>query len=109
MMNYTIKSSGGKQPVPVVAFADEKYALAGEFLLAEARSFRAAILAALDEPGTGKKKKSSFSGNAFSLEIHADTTKIVNDITGQECVVPTGEFRRLAIDYVSACRKAAQK
>ncbi len=104
MMNYTIKNTGGKNPVPVVAMEQEEYALAGEFLLAEARSFGKQIIAAMNETSLTPKKSGSFSGNAFSLEIYPETTKIINDITGQECTVPTGDFRRLTAEYVAACK-----
>ncbi len=103
MMKYTIEIDR-TIPAPIVKFADGKYALAAEFLLAEARTFGAAILAALDKGLVGGEA-SSFSGNVFSLEIHRDITQVVNDITDNECEIPTSDFRRLTSEYVEACEK----
>ena len=98
-MNYEIKITEHKRPLPYVVFEDEKYDLLGEFLLAE-RSFRRDILAAAnDDAGSA-----DFSGNAFSLEINRDTCRITNDLDGRELELPTSEFKAVLLDYIYALR-----
>ena len=63
-MNYEIKITEHKRPLPYVVFEDEKYDLLGEFLLAE-RSFRRDILAVANDDA-GSEESADFSGNAFS-------------------------------------------
>ena len=103
MLSYEIKSTGGKHPLPAVEFAEGKYALAAEFLLTEGRSFGREILSALDEVCLDGHTEGSFAGNAFSLAIQRNVTKIINDITDDDCEIPTGEFRRVMSDYYNAC------
>ena len=101
MMKYRIEWSGQDYPVPVVLFEEARYALAGEFLLAEARSFGPEIAAALAAPGT-------FAGNAFRLEIGPERTCVINDITGRECEVSTAEMRTLTADYLETLRRGGR-
>ena len=103
MMKYRIEIKQGKHPLPVAVMEDRKYELAGEFLLAEARSFDREILAALNQVVLDGKPASSFVGNAFSLEIAPKRTKICHDISDRECEVETGEFKKLVEDYLGAC------
>ncbi|MBR3457939.1 MAG: hypothetical protein IKH16_07280 [Selenomonadaceae bacterium] len=105
MIKYEIKRSGEAHPVPVVVFEEEAYGLAGTFLLAEARSFGAEILSALDEVCVGGRACSFFAGNAFSLEITPSFTKVVDDILGKECRISTKDFREIAGEYCRVCEK----
>ena len=102
MLKYKIEITGKKHPMPVVKFEDEGYALAATFLLAEARSFGREILAELDKVCLDGASAAGFSGNAFSLEIGPDTTKVVDDIMGDECEVPTREMKKLVEEYRKA-------
>ena len=108
MLKYKIEIEGKRRPLPVVTFEDERYTLAGTFLLAEARSFGKEIMAELDKVCVEGKSSAEFSGNAFSLEIGPETTKVVDDIMGDECELPTKEMRKLVEEYRKAnksCRK----
>ena len=69
MIKYEIKRSGEAHPVPVVVFEEEAYGLAGTFLLAEARSFGAEILSAMDEVCVGGRSCSFFSGMVCVLSL----------------------------------------
>ena len=102
-MNYEIKITEHKHPVPYVVFEDEKYDLLGEFLLAE-RSFRREILSLTNEVDLGSSESESFSGNAFTLEINKDTCKITNDSDGRELTVGTEDFKAVLLDYIYALR-----
>lgn len=102
-MNYEIKITEHKRPLPYVVFEDEKYDLLGEFLLAE-RSFRRDILAAANDVDPGTAETADFSGNAFSLEMNRDICRITNDLDGRELEVPTSEFKALLLDYIYALR-----
>ncbi len=102
-MNYEIKITEHKRPLPYVVFEDEKYDLLGEFLLAE-RSFRRDILAAANDVDPGSEESADFSGNAFSLEINRDTCRITNDLDGRELELPTSEFKAVLLDYIYALR-----
>ena len=99
MLEYRIERQG-RHSVPVVTFADPRYALAGEFLLAEARNFGEEILTVLCE-SLKEHKQCGFAGNAFRLEIAAEQTMIVNDITEKECVIDTKDFLDAAKEYVN--------
>ena len=109
MLNYRIEVEGKENPLPVVVFADEKYELAATFLLGEARSFGAEIVAALDEVTSGKKKTGAFAGNVFSLEIAPGTTTICDDISGKECEIGTQDLKKIAEEYAAAYQKLLQK
>ena len=98
MLKYRIEVKNKKNPVPVAVMEEERYDLAGEFLLAEARNFGAEILAALDQ-AVLRKKSGSFSGNVFSLETGTEITRIADDISDRICEVPTEEFRQMAMEY----------
>ena len=102
-MNYEIKITEHKRPLPYVVFEDEKYDLLGEFLLAE-RSFRRDILAAANDVDPGSAESADFSGNAFSLEINRDTCRITNDLDGRELELPTSEVKAVLLDYIYALR-----
>ena len=102
MLKYKIEIEGKQNPLPVVTFEDARYELAATFLLGEARSFGAEIVAALDEVMSGKKKTGAFAGNVFSLEITPETTKICDDISGKECEIGTQDLRKIAGEYCAA-------
>lgn len=99
MIKYKIRTVNSRRKFPEVVFEDEKYALIGEMLLAE-RSFLPQLLEALDSvlksDDTGN---ASFAGNAFSLFIAGDYTKITNDITGTETEAPTADLKKLVRTY----------
>ena len=103
-MNYEIKITEHKHPVPYVVFEDEKYDLLGEFLLAE-RSFRREILALTNEVDLGSSEAEIFTGNAFSLKLTKDTCTITNDGDGRELEVSTGEFKAVLLDYIYKLRE----
>ena len=107
-MNYEIKITEHKRPVPYVVFEDESYSLLGEFLLAE-RSFRREILSVTNDVDLGMSESERFTGNAFTLEINKDTCKITNDNDDRELEIGTGDFKTVLLDYFYALREIKVK
>lgn len=107
-MNYEIKISEHKHPVPYVVFEDKSYDLLGEFLLAE-RSFRREILSLTNDVDLGMSESECFSGNAFTLEINKDTCKITNDNDSRELEVTIKDFKAVLLDYIYALREIKVK
>ncbi len=107
-MNYEIKVTEHKRPVPYVVFEDEKYDLLGEFLLAE-RSFRREILSLTNNVDLDFSESESFNGNAFTLALTKDTCRITNVSDDRELEVSTGEFKALLLDYIYALRQIRVK
>ena len=107
-MNYEIKITEHKRPVPYVVLEDESYSLLGEFLLAE-RSFRREILSVTNNVDLGMSESERFTGNAFSLEINKDTCKITNDNDDRELEIGTGDFKTVLLDYIYALREIKVK
>lgn len=98
MLKYKIKTTHDRHPIATVEFEDEKYNLAGELLLAE-RSTLAQLLEALDGVLKTGGAADSFSGNAFTVYITKETTKITNDINGEEAEIATADLRKLTKTY----------
>lgn len=107
-MNYEIKITEHKHPVPYVVFEDKSYDLLGEFLLAE-RSFRREILSLTNDVDLGMTESECFSGNAFTLEINKDTCKITNDNDSRELEVTIKDFKAVLLDYIYALREIKVK
>ncbi len=107
-MNYEIKITEHKHPVPYVVFEDKSYDLLGEFLLAE-RSFRRKILSLTNDVDLGMSESECFSGNAFTLEINKDTCKITNDNDSRELEVTIKDFKAVLLDYIYALREIKVK
>lgn len=107
-MNYEIKITEHKHPVPYVVFEDKSYDLLGEFLLAE-RSFRREILSLTNDVDLGMSESECFSGNAFTLEINKDTCKITNDNDSRELEVTIKDFKAVLLDYIYALREIKVK
>ncbi len=107
-MNYEIKISEQKRPVPYLVFEDDKYDLLGEFLLAE-RSFRREILSITNDVDLGMSDSESFTGNAFTLDIAKETCKITNDSDGRKLEVATADFKAVLLDYIYALREIRVK
>ena len=107
-MNYEIKITEHKHPVPYVVFEDKKYDLLGEFLLAE-RSFRREILYVTNDVDLGMSGSESFTGNAFTLEISKDTCKITNDNDDRELEVTIKDLKAVLLDYIYALREIKVK
>ena len=85
MMEYTFRIKEGRKTIPIAVFADNRYALAGEFLLAE-RSILKEINALLKAEGDGE-----LSGNIFTLKLNGRDAEITNEITGSELTVTRDE------------------
>ena len=107
-MNYKIKITEHKHPVPYVVFEDKKYDLLGEFLLAE-RSFRRDILSITNDVDFGMSETESFTGNAFTLEINKDICKITNDSDNRELEVSAEDFKAVLLEYIYALREIKVK
>ena len=107
-MNYEIKITEQKHPIPYVVFEDEKYDLLGEFLLAE-RSFRRELLSVTNDVDLGLSESESFTGNAFTLELTKDTCKITNLNDDRELEVSTKEFKAILLDYIYKLREIKVK
>lgn len=107
-MNYEIKITEHKHPVPYVVFEDEGYDLLGEFLLAE-RSFRREILSLTNDVDLGIVESRSFTGNAFTLGIDKETCTITNDSDDRRLEVPTKSFKAVLLDYIYALREIKVK
>lgn len=107
-MNYEIKITEHKHPVPYVVFEDKSYDQLGEFLLAE-RSFRREILSLTNDVDLGMSESECFSGNAFTLEINKDTCKITNDNDSRELEVTIKDFKAVLLDYIYALREIKVK
>lgn len=98
-MKFKVKTTRGKRPLVEVEFEEHKYALAGELLLAE-RPFLGEIIKALNKTlGDENSAAESFSGNAFTIYITRETTKISNDINGEEVQTPTKDLLKLTKAY----------
>jgi len=107
-MNYEIKITDHKHPIPYVVFEDKANDLLGEFLLAE-RSFRREILSVTNDVDLGLSESESFSGNAFTLEINKDLCKITNDADNRELAISTKDFKAVLLDYIYALREIKVK
>ena len=97
-MKYKVKTTRGKHPRVEVVFEKEKDALAGELLLAE-RPFLGDIVQTLGDVCGGREAAGNFSGNAFTISVTPENTKITNDINSEETEVPTKELFKLAKAY----------
>lgn len=107
-MNYEIKITEHKHPVPYVVFEDKSYDLLGEFLLAE-RSFRREILSLTNDVDLGMSESECYTGNAFTLEINKDACKITNDNDSRELEVTIKDFKAVLLDYIYALREIKVK
>lgn len=107
-MNYEIKITEHKHPVPYVVFEDESYNLLGEFLLAE-RSFRREILSVTNDVDLGMSESECFTGNIFSLEINKERYKLTRDSDGEALEVATKDFKAVLLDYIYALREIKVK
>ena len=67
-------------------------------LLAE-RSFLPALLEAFESVLSGEEESAEFSGNAFTAFITKETTKVTNDINGDEAELPTADLKKLTKVY----------
>ena len=81
-MEYTFKIREGRKTIPVAVFAESRYALAGEFLLAE-RSILKEITAALESDG--------------------------DEITGSSLTVNKQELKDLAQDYSDEVKRLRKR
>ncbi len=98
-MKYKVRTIRGRHQYVQVDFEDEKYNLVGEMLMAE-KSFLQQIIKMLESvTGSDDLDSNSFSGNAFSIYAAKETTKITNDINGEEAEAPTKELKKLAKVY----------
>lgn len=98
-MKYKVKTVRGKHPLVKVVFEEGKYALAGELLLAE-RPFLRELIQQLDNVlHRADMPNGTFAGNAFSVYSTPETTKITNDINGEEIEVPTVDLWKLTKAY----------
>ena len=102
-MEYTFKIREGRKTIPVAVFAESRYALAGEFLLAE-RSILKEITAALESDGDGE-----LSGNIFTLKTSGENADITNDITGSSLTVNKQELKDLAQDYSDEVKRLRKR
>lgn len=107
-MDFEIKITEHKHPVPYVVFEDEKYDLLGEFLLAE-RSFRREILSIANDVDLGMSGSESFTGNAFTLEMNKDNCKIINNLDDRELEVSVSEFKTVLLEYIYTLREIKVK
>ncbi len=94
MLKYKIAPAGKKRRLPEVVFEDSYYSLFAELLLAE-RSFLDKIVEAFESG----EENPSFSGNAFSIFITPENTKVTNDINGEEIEAPTRDLKRITKAY----------
>lgn len=96
-MKYKVKTIRGKHPRVEVFFEDNSYTPVGEMLLAE-RPFLNEIIKVLE--GVIKNGNAeSFSGNAFTVYTTHETTKITNDLSGEEAETGTGDLLKLTKAY----------
>ena len=98
-MKYKIITTRGARPLVEVQFEDKRFSLVGEMLLAERGclpQMRASLEKVLKSADT---ENETFAGNAFSLFITKETTKLSNDINGEEAEAPTKELSRLIKVY----------
>lgn len=98
MLKYKIKATHGKHPIAEVKSDDQRCVIAGEMLLAE-RGLLQHLIDALDSVLKEGETSQCFSGNAFSAFITRETTKISNDINGDETELATTDFKKLAKEY----------
>ena len=103
MMEYTFRIKEGRKTIPITVFTDRRYALAGEFLLAE-RSILKEINALLQNEGDGE-----LSGNIFSLRLSGSDAEITNEITGSELTVTRDELKALAADYSAEVKRLRKR
>ena len=98
-MKYKIITTRGARPLVEVQFEDKRFSLVGEMLLAE-RGFLPQMRALLEKVlKSADTENETFAGNAFSLFITGDFSKITNDITGTETEAPTADLKKLVRTY----------
>lgn len=102
-MNYSFRLKEGRKTIPLVVFEDSRYALAGEFLLAE-RSFLKAITALLQSGESGE-----LSGNVFTLTVSGDESTVYNEETDSTLTLPTEELSQLTADYYEEVRRLRKR
>ena len=103
MMEYTFRIKEGRKTIPITVFTDSRYALAGEFLLAE-RSILKEINALIQAEGDGE-----LSGNIFTLRLNGSDAEITNEITGSELTVTRDELKALAADYSNEVKRLRKR
>ena len=96
-MKYKVKTLRGKRALVTVEFEEERFALAGELMLAE-RPFLRQIIRELENT-RANGNHGSFAGNAFSLSIAPDRTASENEVNGASVTVPTDDLLKLAKAY----------
>ena len=97
-MKYKVRTIRGRHPLVEVVFEEEQYALAGELLLAE-RPFLGDIIKALESVLLTGAAAETFSGNAFTVYIGSEASRIANDINGGETEVPTKALLKMTKAY----------
>ena len=86
-MKYKVKTLRGKRALVTVEFEEERFALAGELMLAE-RPFLRQIIRELENTRA--------NGNHGSF---AEQTAIENEVNGASVTVPTDDLLKLAKAY----------
>ena len=102
MIEYKINVIKGRRLLPSAEFEDEKYALLGEFLLAE-RSF---LRKAAEFLKTSSKR---ISFNVFSLEKSDGSIIINNDVSGKSLTVGREDFAEVLNAYREKARELKSK
>lgn len=100
-----LKNDNAEKTILVIEFADPKYAIVGEFLMADASLLDYSILEKLDNVLTGEVETVATSGNRCSLVISQETTLIEDlledmfvDFESYEAVkIPTQELKELIL------------
>lgn len=92
MIEYTIRISGKKRPLPVMELENPQYALAAELFLAE-RGLLGKIIEFLqqDEPG--------FGANVFELKKTDGDIELYNTQTEESLTLPQTDFTELITAY----------
>ena len=96
MLEYRMKRD--RRGVPMFVFEDKAYALLGEFLLAEGRSFGEEMLSFL-EKCREQKQPAEFAGNVFRIEVRENEARVINDLTDKECRVSLADLAKVVRDY----------
>ena len=97
MLRYKVRRDKRSQ-APIFDFEDKEYALLGEFLLAEGRTFGGEMLSFL-EKCREQTQPAEFAGNVFRIEVQEDKARVINDLTDKECRVPLADLANVVRDY----------
>ncbi len=104
-----LKNSKVKKKILVVEFADPKYQIIGEFLMADAGILGGEIITEIDDVLRGVTEKAEINGNRCALTVTKTTTVVEDLLAGQyegvpglpACTIHTELLQEIITDWLA--------